>query len=1460
MDGVNVHDNVSYGVNLYSCGRPVNVLSSTFDANLGTGFLVSNPDKTTIRASTFSNHTATALVLNHPAGLVLSKNTFAGNGSNASISDSSDGTAIVFNEFGPWTNLTDRGLTLSGVQAATSRNAHFNNFREQGPGVGDVILRNAVAASVDARVNYWDPDTTTEMDTTSYPANITSIDDVEDNPAWGRVDYRAHRPAAVDLAPPQVCGFTSPVDGDALTGLTFTVQGAAAADDGIQMVEVSTDGGSTWTPATGQELWTYEWTPPGSGSYTLQCRVTDTTAAVQTVPASIDVDVMAAAVTTSGTLTGDETWSGVIVLTGDVTVPAGVTLTIAEGATIKAVPQSDDRFGGVDTSRIELIIQGTLDLQGSAVLPVTFTSNRVLPAVPTAGDWYGIRLLDTADSTVAVHDAVIEAAVRGIWGYPGSHQDIRDCVVRDMTQDGMYLQFGGGARDVADPGMEISGNTVERTGSGHYGIYLQHYGTDPSWNDAVHVIDNNTLDDTGSYGIYIITGYAERTEVTNNNISTTGFGVYLNGNNLSSYTNRLEVTGNQISGASSYALYLYAGRSLLVDGNTITGGGYGMYTYAIGTGRIVRNSLSGGLQDAIVLTGASVSNMTLHRNVVTAYGGNGLVADALASLAALYNDIGSVGGDALKLTVLNAAAVPRIHWNNIQGSGGYDASLYGAIGADVKRNYWDATNAEMIAEGYPSDISELRDIEDYDLYGRLDYRGVETSPVSTAVTLESRFVWPFDGDTMSRRSVILEGTAYADAGVQMVEISTDGGATWLPATGADFWTYPFTPVSDGPQLFLCRVTDMDGNVEPTPDAITVTFDGTLPTTEGTLSGDETWAGPAPIVLTGDVIVPPGTTLTIDPGTTLRAQPLADNSRGGVDPSRIELIVEGTLDLQGTGMSPVTFTSGRSPTPLAGDWYGIHFTDTADGSVPVHDLVVEFGVRGISSDTGSYRDVRDCTVRDMKENGIYLVFGTGPRAGADPGVEISGNTVERTGANGTGIYLTRVGSDASWNDAVHMVDGNTTSDTGNGIYVAVGNTGYIEVANNDVSTASNGIYLVASSLTSYTNRLEVTGNQVSDASYYALYFQGGRSVLVDGNTVTGGNNGIFTYSVRNGRITHNSLAGGTGAGMTLTASSGNSDMFVHRNSVSGYGGDGLNTTALSGLVALYNTITNVGGDAFEFYTLPGTSAVPQAHWNNIGGSTGYDARQSSVIGSDMRRNYWTGSNAEMLAEGYPSEISEIYDIEDNTALGRVDYRGVESVAVDTTVTLESRFVWPFDGDTLSRRSITLEGTAYADAGVQLVEISTDGGSSWTPATGADAWTFPFTPVADGPQEFRCRVTDGGNNVETTPDVLVVTFDSSLPTTEGTIPQDETWSGTVLLTGDVVVPAGRTLTIDPGTTVQAQPLADNTRGGVDRSRIELIVQGTLVAQGVGPGSIQMTSASMTPAKGHWYGIRYEGTPGP
>ncbi len=59
-----------------------------------------------------------------------------------------------------------------------------------------------------------------------------------------------------------------------------------------------------------------------------------------------------------------------------------------------------------------------------------------------------------------------------------------------------------------------------------------------------------------------------------------------------------------------------------------------------------------------------------------------------------------------------------------------------------------------------------------------------------------------------------------------------------------------------------------------------------------------------------------------------------------------------------------------------------------------------------------------------------------------------------------------------------------------------------------------------------------------------------------------------------------------------------------------------------------------------------------------------------------------------------------------------------------------------------------GTASDVGGdVVLVEVSTDGGATWQPATGYESWTFVWTPGAPGSVDLLSRAHDGNLNPET-----------------------------------------------------------------------------------------------------------------
>ena len=96
-----------------------------------------------------------------------------------------------------------------------------------------------------------------------------------------------------------------------------------------------------------------------------------------------------------------------------------------------------------------------------------------------------------------------------------------------------------------------------------------------------------------------------------------------------------------------------------------------------------------------------------------------------------------------------------------------------------------------------------------------------------------------------------------------------------------------------------------------------------------------------------------------------------------------------------------------------------------------------------------------------------------------------------------------------------------------------------------------------------------------------------------------------------------------------------------------------------------------------------------------------------------------------------------------------------------------------------------------------------------------------------------------------------FSLSLRPGEGKLFRIEPWDDLVTLTGDVMVPAGVKLTLSAGTTVAFAP-GDETAGGMDDARSELIVEGSLDA---GAGNITFRSSDEAGAASgaDWYGIR-------
>ena len=87
----------------------------------------------------------------------------------------------------------------------------------------------------------------------------------------------------------------SPKTGATIDNPTVVIKGRAwdAGGPGVSGVEVSTDGGATWTLATGYARWSYTWNPPQDGTYAIMSRATDKSGNTESPKTGVNVTVTA---------------------------------------------------------------------------------------------------------------------------------------------------------------------------------------------------------------------------------------------------------------------------------------------------------------------------------------------------------------------------------------------------------------------------------------------------------------------------------------------------------------------------------------------------------------------------------------------------------------------------------------------------------------------------------------------------------------------------------------------------------------------------------------------------------------------------------------------------------------------------------------------------------------------------------------------------------------------------------------------------------------------------------------------------------------------------------------------------------------------------------------------------------------------------------------------------------------
>jgi hypothetical protein len=220
----------------------------------------------------------------------------------------------------------------------------------------------------------------------------------------------------------------------------------------------------------------------------------------------------------SGILSENTTLSGDWIVTGDITVPFGITLTLQPGSALYFVPDFDRCESGIDYCRCEIIVSGVLNVTGGERNEVKLTS---LASNPQALDWYSIRLLENSQADIDYAEI--------FYGYAGL-----------ITSNAQRL--------------DITGSLIQH--NHRYGIKVSN--TNIS-------INNNTIDNNGYYGIWTnsCAGAIENNDITKHN----GYGIWLKGS-TGLIDNYIDNTG--LIGFSQYGIYFVSNfYSQTVSGNTI---------------------------------------------------------------------------------------------------------------------------------------------------------------------------------------------------------------------------------------------------------------------------------------------------------------------------------------------------------------------------------------------------------------------------------------------------------------------------------------------------------------------------------------------------------------------------------------------------------------------------------------------------------------------------------------------------------------------------------------------------------------------------------------------------------------------------------------------------------------------------------------------------------------------------
>ena len=236
----------------------------------------------------------------------------------------------------------------------------------------------------------------------------------------------------------------------------------------------------------------------------------------------------------------NQTWTAAnspYVVQGDITVPAGSTLTI-EAGTLVRFAESDAQAGGVAPNRVEIVVVGKLIVAGTAAQPV-----QMVGASASAGSWYGIVVSPAATGAVLdLTQLLMVAPMVGIY-HRSTTATVSTAAVtmNSVSTAGVRVEAGAPTYNGISTSGGLYGFDVIGAGSVTFTNCLARGTTNTgarfsaTTSGRTMSLLNCTLDDNGTYGVFSSSAGGSVT-IRDSIVTSSFWGIYRNDSSAYSVT------------------------------------------------------------------------------------------------------------------------------------------------------------------------------------------------------------------------------------------------------------------------------------------------------------------------------------------------------------------------------------------------------------------------------------------------------------------------------------------------------------------------------------------------------------------------------------------------------------------------------------------------------------------------------------------------------------------------------------------------------------------------------------------------------------------------------------------------------------------------------------------------------------------------------------------------------------